>query len=74
VEKLGVKLQGYVVREDFYLYPLKGHPHIIIGLQWLFEVGDIHTNYQKLTMSFEVDGKMHTLQGIKDYKTQADHK
>ena len=44
VECLGVKLQGCVVREGFYLYPLMGHPHIILGVQWLFELGDIHTN------------------------------
>lgn len=45
VENLGVRLQGCVVRENLYLYPLKGHPHIILGVQWLFKVGEIHTNY-----------------------------
>lgn len=48
MERLGVKLQGCVVRENFYLYPLMGHLHIILGVQWLFELGDIHTNYQNL--------------------------
>lgn len=46
------------------MYP-DGHPHIILGLQWLFELGDIHINYKNLTMSFQVDGKIHTLHGIK---------
>lgn len=64
VERFGVRLHSCKVREDFYIYPLKGHPHIILGMQWLFELGDIHTNYQKLVMSFEIDGKTHTLQGI----------
>lgn len=56
VKRFGVRLQNCMVREDFYIYPLKGHPHIIIGVQWLFDLGDIHTNYQKLIMSFEIDG------------------
>lgn len=45
VERLGVRLQSCVVCENFYLYPLKGHPHLILGVQWLFDLGDIHTNY-----------------------------
>lgn len=48
VERFGVRLQCYTVRENLYVYPLKGHPHIILGVQWLFKLGDIHTNYQKL--------------------------
>lgn len=54
------------MREDFYLYPLKGHPHFILGVQWFVELGDIHTNYQNLTMRFEMGGVEHTLQGLKD--------
>lgn len=30
IERLGFKLQGYMVREKFYLYTLKGNPHIIL--------------------------------------------
>lgn len=63
MERFKITLQSYMVREHLYIYPLKVHPHIILGVQWLFELGDIHTNYQKLTMSFEIDGKTHTLQG-----------
>lgn len=70
VERLGVKLQGCVVRENFYLYTLMGHPHIILGVQWLFELGDIHTNYQNLTMRFEMDGVEHTLQGLQEEDAQ----
>lgn len=55
VEIFGVRLQSYMMREYFFIYPLKGHPHIIMGVQWVFELGDIHTNYKKLTMSFNID-------------------
>jgi len=61
IERFVVRLQSYTVKENFYVYPLKGHPHIILGVQWLFDLSDIHTNYQELTMSFEIDGKTHTL-------------
>lgn len=74
VEQFGVRLQICMFREDFYLYPLQGHPHIIMGVQWLFGLGDIDTNYQRLTMSFEADGKSHTLQGMQDDCPQGDNK
>lgn len=45
VERFDVRLQSCTMREDFYIYPLKGHPYIILGVQWLFDFGDIHTNY-----------------------------
>lgn len=64
IERFGIRLQSCTMRENFYVYPLKGHPHIILGVQWLFDLSDIHTNYQKLAMSFNIDGKTHTLQGI----------
>lgn len=71
VEKFGMMIQDYVAREDFYVYPLDGIPHLILGVQWLYNLGNIHSNYQKLVMKVEVEGKEHTLQGIKDYFPQA---
>lgn len=62
------------MRENFSVYPLKGHPHIILGVQWLFDLGDIHTNYQKLTISFKINGKTHILQGIRDDCPEVDNK
>lgn len=32
-KRFSVRLQSRVVRGDFYLYPLKGHPHMILGVQ-----------------------------------------
>jgi len=34
VERFGVRLESYILRERFYVYPLNGHPHIILGVQW----------------------------------------
>lgn len=45
VDIFGVYLQIYMVKEDFYIYPLKGCPYIILRVQRLFYLGDIHTNY-----------------------------
>lgn len=73
VERFGVCLESYTTREDFYLYPLKGHPHIILGVKWLFDLGYIHTNYQTLTLALRLMGR-HTLQGIQDDCPQVDNK
>jgi len=40
VERFGVRLQSYTVRENFYVYP--SH---YLGVQWPFDLGDIHTDY-----------------------------
>jgi len=45
IQRFGVRLKNCTMRENFYVYPLKGHPHIILGVKWLFDLGDIHTNY-----------------------------
>lgn len=41
VERFGIRLLSCTVREEFYIYPLKGHPHIILGVQCYFDLGDI---------------------------------
>lgn len=56
-ERFGFKIQEYVARQEFYVYPLDGIPHLILGVRWLFDLGDIHTKYQNLVMSFEVEGR-----------------
>jgi len=33
VERFGVRLHSYTIRENIYIYPLKGNPHIILGVQ-----------------------------------------
>jgi len=73
-ERFGVILLIFTMREDLYIYSLKGNHHITFGVQWLFDLGDIHTNYQKLTMSVDIDGKTYTLQGIRDDFPQVENK
>lgn len=41
VKRFGLRLQSYTMRENFYVYPFKGHPHNILGVQWLFNLGDM---------------------------------
>lgn len=71
MQKFGLMIQDYMASDDFYIYPLDGIPHLILGVQWLYNLGDIHSNYQKLVTRFEVDENEYTLQGIRDYFPQA---
>nr|XP_009593959.1 uncharacterized protein LOC104090542 [Nicotiana tomentosiformis] len=57
-------LQGSVFRADFLLLPL-GTCDVVLGVQWLSDLGDILFNFKKLTMQFEYEGKMLLLQGIR---------
>lgn len=39
---------------------------MVLGVQWLWSLGDYVTNYQKLELKFVLDGKGIMLQGIKE--------
>lgn len=41
-----------------------GSPHMILGVQWLYQLGDVTLNYHKLEMSFLGQGKRITLRDI----------
>lgn len=66
VKKLGVRIEDHVVREDFYVYPMGGTPQMILRVQWLYSLGEIYSNYQKLEIKVKSKGKEITLKGIKE--------
>lgn len=59
-------LNGIILRANFLLLPL-GSNDMVLGVQWLCtlcgEKGDILFNLRALTMKFEYEGKVQTLQG-----------
>lgn len=55
-------LQGNVFKADFLLLTL-GNCDMVLGIQWLGELGDIMFNFKKLTMKFEYQGRLISLQG-----------
>lgn len=56
-KQLGIRVQDHVVGDDFYVFPMRGLPHIVLGVQWLFSLGEIYSNYQMLEMRFKANGK-----------------
>ncbi|XP_075095483.1 uncharacterized protein LOC142173741 [Nicotiana tabacum] len=56
-------MQRAVYTSDFLLFPI-GSSDMVLGVQWLFELGDIKFNYRKLSLEFEYQGKMLKVQGI----------
>ncbi|XP_047965871.1 uncharacterized protein LOC125210353 [Salvia hispanica] len=55
-------LQGHKFTIDLFVLPVEG-PDIILGVQWLQDLGDVTKNYRSLTMKFELDNKSIELQG-----------
>ncbi|KFK44390.1 hypothetical protein AALP_AA1G251300 [Arabis alpina] len=54
--------QGYSVVTEF--LPLElGSADVILGIQWLASVGDMHCNWKQQRLSFEVDNREVCLQG-----------
>lgn len=61
---MGVKwlLQGSVFRADFLIFPLCTCD-VVLGVQWLTDLGDIIFNIKQMTMKFAYEGKTLCLQG-----------
>ncbi|KAG6430816.1 hypothetical protein SASPL_108889 [Salvia splendens] len=57
-----ITMQGYTFEIDLFILQVKG-PDVILGVQWLQELGDVTKNYRHLTMKFDVGNKPIFLQG-----------
>ena len=51
IPDLEVKLGNYTLIDTFYVVELSD-TNVVIGIQWLYSLGEIGFNYQTLTMSF----------------------
>lgn len=61
-EGVSLIIQGNEFTVDLYVLNIKGS-EIVLGVQWLIELGTIKTNYQNLSMEFIFQGRTVTLQG-----------
>ncbi|XP_042017749.1 uncharacterized protein LOC121765611 [Salvia splendens] len=57
-----IVLQGHRFVVDLFILQVEG-PDVILGVQWLQDLGDVTKNYRRLTMKFEVDNQSIELQG-----------
>jgi len=61
---LELTLGNYTLTDDFYIVDL-AYTHVVLGIQWLYSLGDIHMNYKDMRMDFhEKDGKRVVLRGM----------
>lgn len=65
-----VILGNYLMVNDFYVFPMGGILHIVLGLEWLYSLGEFSSNYQTLELKFILHGKYIILHGIKENVTQ----
>lgn len=56
-------MQGAIYTSGFLVFTI-GPGDMVLGVRWLFEIGDIKFNYRKFSMEFEYQGKMLKVQGI----------
>jgi hypothetical protein len=64
VPYLEVKLDNYTVGDTFYVVDLSDID-VVLGVQWLINLGKITTNYQTLEMGFiDSEGKRIVLRGM----------
>lgn len=61
-EKVCLNIQGHEFIVDLYVLEIKGS-EVVLGVQWLVELGTIKTNYKELTMEFLHEGKEVKLKG-----------
>lgn len=61
-EGVNLIIQGREFSVDLFILEIKGS-EIVLGVQWMIELGTIKTNYRDLTMQFNYQGKEVVLQG-----------
>jgi len=45
IRDLKLTIENYTIIIDFYVYAMGDFPHIILGFQWLYQLGDVTFNY-----------------------------
>jgi hypothetical protein len=64
IPNLEVKLDNYTLTDTFYVVELSD-TDVVLGVQWLYSLGEIRFNYQTLTMSFrDASGSRVVLRGM----------
>ena len=64
IPDLEVKLGNYTLTDTFYVVDLSD-TDVVLGVQWLYSLGEIGFNYQTLTMSFrDASGSRVVLRGM----------
>jgi hypothetical protein len=64
IPNLEVKLGNYTLTDTFYVVELSD-TDVVLGVQWLYSLGEIGFNYQTLTMSFrDASGSRVVLRGM----------
>jgi hypothetical protein len=57
-------LGNYTLNKDFYVVDLED-THVVLGVQWLYSLGDIFMNYKDTRMEVEdKNGKQDVLRGM----------
>jgi hypothetical protein len=52
IRELEVTLGNYMLTDNFYLMDL-ADTHVVLGVQWLYYLGDICMNYKDMSMEFK---------------------
>lgn len=60
-EQVTLNIQGHDFVTDMFVLEIKGS-YVVLGVQWLIELGTTMTNYKDLTMQFTYGGKEVKLQ------------
>jgi hypothetical protein len=62
---VAVKLGKFQSQVDFFILPLEGY-EAVLGMQWLWTLGEILWDFSKLTMKFQWNGRLVMLKGLTD--------
>ncbi|XP_061374816.1 uncharacterized protein LOC133317039 [Gastrolobium bilobum] len=60
--QVDLQIQEYQTKQDLFIFDLGG-AEVILGMDWLKGLGEITTDFNKLTLRFQAEGKQMTLRG-----------
>jgi hypothetical protein len=67
IRGLRVTMGNYTLTNDFYVVDLED-TNIVLGIQWIYSLGDINMNYKIMRMEFkDEEGRRFVLRGMTTY-------
>jgi len=62
--QFSIKMVNHIIKYEFYFFPQVGLQQVMLGVQWMYPLGDINSNSQLQEVSFSFKEKKVIIKGV----------
>lgn len=63
--RVRINMEDYILENDFYIFPQDGLQQVMLGVQWMYPLECVQTNFQTQEVSFTFKGKKVTIKELR---------